>query len=269
MKSCSVRLGDLQLTLMQLKSDCDHEEQNYNEFLVEREKLDYFWRAKLRRLDEERPALRISQRELQDQEERQFIELKHQQTKLKASRLANLNEELGDLKATGEDTSRTLASLLEKQNSTHEALRDGRGAVRQTQLQSDAFMTAAKLTYDEQLTDLRQEFDRLGRDLQRSADQKARILRDQEDVERKKMLASIEENKTRQVQELLSKHAAAFADIKAYFGEITAANLDLIKRVKEEHSLLKKARRFCLFNITWHCNLQGVDSFKWNGLYGN
>ena len=231
---------DLQLTLMRLKSDCEREEQSYNEFLIEREKLDYFWRAELRRLDEEKSALRIAQRELQDQEERQFIELKHQQTKLKAARLSNLHEELSELKSGGEAVSHTLSSLLEKQNATHEGLRDARSSGRARQVQNEAFMTATRLTHDEQLTELRLEFDRLGRDLQRAADQKARIVRDQTDAERKKQLAAIEEKKTRQVQEVLGKHAGAFGDIKAYFGEITAANLDLIKRVKEEHSLLKK-----------------------------
>jgi hypothetical protein len=234
------QIADVQLTLMRLKADCEREEQNYNEFLVEREKLDYFWRAELRHLDEEQSAFRISQRELQDSEERQFIELKHQQTKLKASRLSSFDSELQSLYKAGQDTSHSLSSLLDKQNATHEGVRDGRTAVRANQVQNEAFMTAAKLNYDQQLSEARLEFDRLGRDLQRSADQKSRILRDQADAERKKILAVIEERKMKQVQELLAKHATAFGEIKAYFGEITAANLDLIKRVKEEHALLKK-----------------------------
>merc|ERR1712048_180808 len=58
--------------------------------------------------------------------------------------------------------------------------------------------------------------------------------------QRRKQIQKIEEAKNAQIQKVMGKNSKDFAEIKIYYNEITASNLDLIKRLKEEHSEIKK-----------------------------
>jgi len=50
----------------------------------------------------------------------------------------------------------------------------------------------------------------------------------------------IEEAKNAHIQRCMQKNMKDFQDIKVYYGDITSSNLDLIKRLKEEHTEIKK-----------------------------
>merc|ERR1719401_3414334 len=57
---------------------------------------------------------------------------------------------------------------------------------------------------------------------------------------RRRQVQKIEEEKTAHVQKVMAKNSKDFLEIKVYYQEITTSNLDLIKRLKEEHSEIKK-----------------------------
>merc|ERR1712196_110956 len=71
------RLQDeLRMYEMDKKKLNEVKEKLYNQFLQEREKINYFWIVEKKTLSERQAELRNKERELQDLEERQQIELK-------------------------------------------------------------------------------------------------------------------------------------------------------------------------------------------------
>merc|ERR1719171_2629352 len=58
--------------------------------------------------------------------------------------------------------------------------------------------------------------------------------------QRRKQLAKIEEAKNFHIQRVMQKNQKDFQEIKVYYGDITSTNLDLIKRLKEDHHEIKK-----------------------------
>merc|ERR1719364_61855 len=57
---------------------------------------------------------------------------------------------------------------------------------------------------------------------------------------RRKQIMKIEEAKNTHIHRCMQKNMKDFQDIKVYYGDITSSNLDLIKRLKEEHTEIKK-----------------------------
>merc|ERR1712003_199487 len=93
---------------------------------------------------------------------------------------------------------------------------------------------------DQRILELRQEYDRKARDMQQKYELRMRGIRDEMEKQRRKQIQKIEEAKNAQIQKVMGKNSKDFAEIKIYYNEITASNLDLIKRLKEEHSEIKK-----------------------------
>lgn len=54
------------------------------------------------------------------------------------------------------------------------------------------------------------------------------------DKRRKEEIKTVEDKKAAMIEELMTEHQRAFADIKNYYNDITHNNLDLIKSLKEE-----------------------------------
>ncbi|KAF4651392.1 Dynein regulatory complex subunit 4, partial [Perkinsus chesapeaki] len=80
---------------------------------------------------------------------------------------------------------------------------------------------------DERVLHLRQDYDRKARDLMQKYALRMRDIRDDCENKRKAELQRVEASKNRE-------------EIKAYYGDITSSNLELIKRLKEEHAELRK-----------------------------
>ena len=59
-------------------------------------------------------------------------------------------------------------------------------------------------------------------------DRKMKLLRDDLELRRKHELHEVEERKNGHINELMRQHEAAFSEVKNYYNDITANNLDLI-----------------------------------------
>lgn len=92
---------------------------------------------------------------------------------------------------------------------------------------------------DAAITDLRLQFERRARELQALYEDKMTRARDELTRDREEELKAIETRKAKHISMLISSHEKAFADIKGYYNEVTHANLDLIKSLKEEVEELK------------------------------
>merc|ERR1719371_164920 len=90
------------------------------------------------------------------------------------------------------------------------------------------------------MMELRQEFDAKARDLQQKYTQKQKTIRDQMETNRKNEILRIDDEKNKHIRQCMDKNQKEFQDIKVYYGDITSSNLDMIKRLKEEHEEIKK-----------------------------
>ena len=85
---------------------------------------------------------------------------------------------------------------------------------------------------DENMTTLRNSFERQAKEIETKYEKKMRALRDELDLRRKTEIHEIEERKNGQINTLMKNHEKAFSDIKNYYNDITLNNLALINTLK-------------------------------------
>jgi hypothetical protein len=231
---------DMQKEAKKLRESCVREETDFHQFLMEREKINYFWIVEKKTLTERQADLRNKEREYQDLEERQQIELKMFQQRLKHLRY-HQQDEVVELKTDAE----MALKLQEDHHRVTEAeiKKDKRSLKvewKEAQVSQEDFMRMLKLEQDQNILELRQEFDRKARDMQQKYELRMKGIRDEMEKQRRKQIQKIEEAKNAQIQKVMQKNQKDFMEIKVYYQEITTSNLDLIKRLKEEHSEIKK-----------------------------
>lgn len=231
---------DMQKEAKKLRESCVREETDFHQFLMEREKINYFWIVEKKTLTERQADLRNKEREYQDLEERQQIELKMFQQRLKHLRY-HQQDEVVELKTDAEmalklqeDHHRVTEAEIKKDKRSLKV--EWKGA----QVSQEDFMRMLKLEQDQNILELRQEFDRKARDMQQKYELRMKGIRDEMEKQRRKQIQKIEEAKNAQIQKVMQKNQKDFMEIKVYYQEITTSNLDLIKRLKEEHSEIKK-----------------------------
>merc|ERR1719380_218915 len=230
----------MQIKARDLRDRCEREEKDFHQFLMEREKINYFWIVEKKTLTEKQADLRNKEREYQDLEERQTIELKMFQQRLKHLRY-HQQDEIVELKTDAE-----LALKLQEDHhrvTEAEVKKDKRALkveMKESEVAQEDFIRMLKLEQDQKILELRQEYDRKARDLQQKYGLKMKTIREDMEKSRKKQIAKIEENKNQHIQRCMQKNMKDFQDIKVYYGDIISSNLDLIKRLKEEHAEIKK-----------------------------
>mmetsp|Transcript_6335 Transcript_6335/g.14525 ORF Transcript_6335/g.14525 Transcript_6335/m.14525 type:complete len:461 (-) Transcript_6335:88-1470(-) len=223
-----------------LRELCDREDRDFHNFLMEREKINYFWIVEKKTLNEKMADLRNKEREGQDLEERQQIELKMFQQKLKHLRYHH-QDEIVELKTDGE-----LALKLQEDHHrvTEAEIRKDKRALKvemkEAEVAQEDFIRMLKLEQDQKILELRQEFDRRARDMQQKYELRMKVIREDMEKQQRKQIQRIEEAKNSHIQRVMAKNSKDFLEIKVYYSEITTSNLDLIKRLKEEHSEIKK-----------------------------
>jgi len=231
---------EMQKEAKRLRENCEREERDFHQFLMEREKINYFWIVEKKTLTEKQADLRNKEREYQDLEERQQIELKMFQQRLKHLRY-HQQDEVVELKTDAE-----LALKLQEDHHriTEAELKKDRRALKvdmkEAEVSQENFIRMLKLEQDQKILELRQEFDRMARDMQQKYELKMKTIREDMEKQRRRQIQKIEEQKNAHIQRVMTKNQKDFMDIKVYYQEITTSNLDLIKRLKEEHSEIKK-----------------------------
>eukprot|EP00421_Protoceratium_reticulatum_P010400 CAMPEP_0168403256 /NCGR_PEP_ID=MMETSP0228-20121227/24036_1 /TAXON_ID=133427 /ORGANISM="Protoceratium reticulatum, Strain CCCM 535 (=CCMP 1889)" /LENGTH=461 /DNA_ID=CAMNT_0008416855 /DNA_START=27 /DNA_END=1412 /DNA_ORIENTATION=- len=223
-----------------LRELCDKEERDFHNFLMEREKINYFWIVEKKTLNEKMADFRNKEREYQDLEERQQIELKMFQQRLKHLRY-HQQDEIVELKTDGE-----LGLKLQEDHHrvTEAEIRKDKRALKvemkEAEVAQEDFIRMLKLEQDQRILELRQEFDRRARDMQQKYELKMKVIRDEMEKQQRKQIQKIEEAKNAQIQKVMAKNSKDFLEIKVYYSEITTSNLDQIKRLKEEHGEIKR-----------------------------
>merc|ERR1711981_10046 len=179
-----------QIKARDLRERCEREEKDFHAFLMEREKINYFWIVENKTLREKQADLRNKEREYQDREERQQIELKMFQQRLKHLRY-HQQDEVVELKTDAE-----LALKLQEDHhriTEAEIKKDKRALkveMKEAEVAQEDFIRMLKLEQDQKILELRQEFDRKARDMQQKFE-----LREKESKNSKRMFELEKENK--------------------------------------------------------------------------
>merc|ERR1719510_1454683 len=178
-----------------LKLDCEREKRDHDQFLMEREKINYFWIVERKTLAEKQADLRNKMREYQDLEERQQIELKMFQQRLKHLRY-HQQDEVVELKTDAE-----LALKLQEDHhriTEAEIKKDKRSLkveMKEAEVSQEDFIRMLKMEQDQNILELRQEFDRKARDMQQKFELRMKTIRGDMEKERKSQIQKIEEAK--------------------------------------------------------------------------
>jgi hypothetical protein len=234
---------NLKTTADRLHKTTKKEEHDFNEFQQQREKLNYFWIVEKKKLEDKRGELRNKERELQDLEEKHQVEIKIYKQRLKHLLHEHQNE------ITKKKTETEMALKLAQEDdreAEHDVKEDKRTlniALREIELSHEEYVRSLKREQDQKITYLRHDFERRANEITKNFDARMKKTRDGLDRRRKEEIKAIEDRKHIMIEQLLSDHAKAFADIKNYYNDITHNNLDLIKSLKEEVKDLEAEER--------------------------
>ncbi|RHY54678.1 hypothetical protein DYB34_002007 [Aphanomyces astaci] len=216
------------------------EEEAFNEFQQQREKINYFWIVEKKNLEDKKAELRNKERERQDLEEKHQVEIKVYKQRVKHLLYEHQNEisslKIGSETALkiGQDDHRTTERELKTDK------RSLKLDLKEMELSHEDYLKTLKQEQDKRITVLRQEFERHAKELQQKFERKRKTFRDDLESQRRGDTLRIEERKNSHIAQLMSGHEKAFGEIKNYYNDITHNNLDLIKSLKEEVAEMKK-----------------------------
>ncbi|CAD7697580.1 unnamed protein product [Ostreobium quekettii] len=233
-------IEELNQKIATLEKEKNKEEEYRNYMQLERDKINAFWEITKKELEEKKAELRNKDREIEEMEERQQVEIKVYKQKVKHLLYEHQNG-IAALKADSEQAPKLQQDDFRNRRAELEGDKrllkmDGR----EQELSHEELVRQMKLEQTKEITKLRQEFELQARELQLKYEKKMKLLRDDLDLRRKQEIHEIEERKNTHINDLMKKHDKAFAEIKNYYNDITHNNLDLIKTLKEDVTEMKK-----------------------------
>ena len=233
----------LQLEAERLHKLSKREEQDFNEFQQQREKINYFWIVEKKKVEDKRTQLRNKDRELQDLEEKHQVEIKIYKQRLKHL----LHEHQNELNRKKTEAEIALKMAQDDDREIEKDVKEDRRslniALKEIELTHDEYVRSMKREQDQKITSLRHEFERKATETQKTYDSRTKKIREQLDKSRKEEIKLIEDRKHQMIEQLMEEHSKAFSDIKNYYNDITHNNLDLIKSLKEEVKELEAEER--------------------------
>ena len=231
--------NDLLLTVAKLRLELLYEEKQFNHHLAEKERIAACWQASQEELAKQQTSLRVKQLEKEDAEDLCRAELKEEQKRNRSIRKEVLQDLVSEYKKATLEVTDQIRATGEGRFQSSQHLRDSQLALREFQVRRHHYLWAMKIDQDEKVMNLRIEFDNLGRDLEAKAARDLQVLRDEREAIRLREMENLENAKSAQVEKVMDAQVEELLEIKRYFADITAANLDVLKRVKDEHAILK------------------------------
>eukprot|EP00760_Papus_ankaliazontas_P015643 PhM_4_TR16636/c0_g1_i1/m.60072/K19942/GAS8; growth arrest-specific protein 8 len=211
-----------------------------NYFQLERDKIQKFWDITMKELENAKYELVNADHDIEAMEDRHLVEMRVYKQKVR--HLLYEHKETVRMIRSGADESQSESVSEHKGRVT--SLKQNK-TVLHSELQSlmtehEAQMKELREGHRLMLERRKKDHDRMLRDVQKKFEQKLVVLRDELDLRRRAEIHDLEERKNEHINELLRRHQAAFLEMKKYYNEITANNLDLIKCLKDEISSMKK-----------------------------
>eukprot|EP01063_Lacrimia_lanifica_P020331 TRINITY_DN27659_c0_g1_i1.p1 TRINITY_DN27659_c0_g1~~TRINITY_DN27659_c0_g1_i1.p1 ORF type:complete len:453 (+),score=259.31 TRINITY_DN27659_c0_g1_i1:67-1425(+) len=211
-----------------------------NFFQLEGAKINGFWEITKKELDQVKAALRNKEREKDEMRERHQVEMKVYKQKVRhllyehKVQIAQLNTE-AERALKGK-----LEEHIEKEGDHKKDLRHQLREKKAQELEHKDQIHRMNLNNYKQLTIFKQAHERQMKEIQAKYEKKIKTLREEMEQRRKMEIDDIEKRKTDHVKELMAQHDKAFQDIRDYYNDITASNLENIKNLKEMVNTMKQ-----------------------------
>jgi len=221
-------------------AEIENEARLLNEFQQQKAKIDQFHDLSKQKREELKMELRNALRQKQDLEEKQAFELKIYKQKVKHL-LQEQQSSMSSLRIQHEEKLHQVE--VGQRADQHELSKDTRGykvALKNAENTHWDFLKHLKVEQEQSILALRQEYERRHSELRNEYDKKQKVLRAEQDEKRKEEIQRLEMKKNTHIADLMSKHKRKFDKIKKYYSDITHANLELIKNLKEEVGDMKK-----------------------------
>ncbi|XP_022535228.2 dynein regulatory complex subunit 4 [Astyanax mexicanus] len=229
--------------IVRLREELDREREERNYFQLERDKIHTFWEITKRQLEEKKADLRNRDREMEEAEERHQVEIKVYKQKVKHLLYEQQNS-IAELKTEGVVTTKLLQKEhADLENDLRKGIRNLKVDIKEQELSSENLIKSLKLKHDEEITKIRNDFERQVREIEAKYEKKMLALRQEQDLRRKTEIEEIEERKNCHINTLIQNHEKAFSDIKTYYNDITSNNLALISTLKENEREMKNKEK--------------------------
>lgn len=223
-----------------MRADIENETRLLNDFQQQKAKLEEFHDLSKAKRDELKMTLRNALRQKQDLEEKQSYELKIYKQKVK-NLLAEHQAGLTDVRFLGEkELANDQTQHRGQQHEIQVETRDIKRTIKEKELNHLELIKNLKVEQEKNIMALRMEYERKCEELKAHYEKKMKVVREEYDEKRKEEVARIELKKNTHIADLMAKHKKKFDKIKKYYSDITHANLELIKNLKEEVGDMKK-----------------------------
>lgn len=227
----------------EMKANILMEKKLLNDSQQQKERIEKFWALEKEKRDDLTMLLRNKLRQKQDLEEKHAFELKVYKQKVKHL-LYEEHTHMTDVRLDNETALKLLQD--EQRDKQHEAnlhLRSVAVVRKEMELRHLDLKKAIRQEQEKKIMHLRQEYERKADELKALFEKKMKEVRDEFEGKKKADIERIENRKNDHIMRLMAKHKQAFDDIKEYFSDITRANLELIKTLKEDVGDMKKKER--------------------------
>ncbi|EAR84655.2 growth-arrest-specific microtubule-binding protein (macronuclear) [Tetrahymena thermophila SB210] len=200
----------------------------------ERQKINYNWIIAKKELEDKKSELINKEREIQDLQENHFMTLNVYKQKIKHLLFQNQDQQ-SELKKDVEVTLKQLEDQHRiKSRELKTDVRSLKVTKKEQEISQQDYLFALKSEHDKQMTLMRQDYERQVNDIKRKYDLKMQNLTKEMEEARAAMIKQLEDNKNQKIAEIIKEHTQKYNDIKNYYSEITATNLDYRKTLKNE-----------------------------------
>ncbi|KAA3679711.1 growth arrest-specific protein 8, partial [Paragonimus westermani] len=230
---------EIEAFVILLREELDKERQERNLIALEKDKIMTFWELSKKQLEDSRALLVKKERELEDMDERHQLEMKVYRQKLKHlmfeqnSREAEAKKESMQGLSNARDEARAEIRAIRSENYALKA------RLRQQQVQSEEAVKMLKRQHELDLSNVRRDFSRQTEEIETRAAKQMAMVREQVDTQRRVEVHMTEEHKNKHIQSLEANHERAFANMKAYYNDVTLGNISVIKTLRIMEKLMQ------------------------------
>ncbi|KAL4463071.1 hypothetical protein ABPG74_007072 [Tetrahymena malaccensis] len=225
--------ADLSSTLEKLKERVNEMRTNRNYIQMDRDMVENFYHNTLKEISEVKTKISNKETEAEEKESKHRIDVKVFLQKVKhleyEQEKSNLNIEDDGKKAKEkedayfEDITKNMKQLKTQLKS--EYLEKEKANIQQVQEEKKDHQSLLKIQ--------QKKFDELINNLIIKYEERLAKLKEDLELKLKVEIHELEERKNLHINELMNNHEKAFAELKKYYNDITAENLNLIKAHKE------------------------------------
>ena len=220
--------------LSNLMQETDSENRFASLYQQERERINYFWMAEKKQLEEQQADMRNKEWSLQELKEKHDIEIKACKQRIKHLLFNNLDNLVDEKHEAEVHLKNAEDEHRYKQRELKYDVRALKVQEKETETGHDSYMRAFMKEEDKKKMELRQEFEQAASDLKNKYCEKMNRLRTKMESQKKAIIKQIEAKMNTEIKQLTGKHQTELATIKSYYKNINDANFTQLRTLQTE-----------------------------------